>query len=125
MSKKRLLLFTSVGLLGLLLVSLVGATLVSAEETDPTAGEPGVDEHWGMIDGGGRSWAVFDAAAEALGLGPEGLFAELHDAGKTLAEVAGGRRLIHKAPNRPATRAKKCIYGINMLPSPVLHIRSV
>jgi hypothetical protein len=39
---------------------------------------------------GGRSWAVFDAAAEALGLTPEGLFAELHG-GKTLSEVAEER----------------------------------
>jgi lambda repressor-like predicted transcriptional regulator len=42
--------------------------------------------HW--FGWGGRSWTQFDAAAEALGLTPDELFAELHDAGKTLAEIA-------------------------------------
>jgi hypothetical protein len=35
----------------------------------------------------GGQWTMFDTAAEALGLTPEELFAELH-AGKTLDEIA-------------------------------------
>jgi hypothetical protein len=42
--------------------------------------------HWFGL--GGRSWTQFDAAAEALGLTPNELFAELDDGGKTLAEIA-------------------------------------
>jgi hypothetical protein len=37
--------------------------------------------------GGQGGWAVFDAAAKALGLTPEQLFTELHS-GKTLSDVA-------------------------------------
>ena len=88
MSKKRLMALSSGALVALLLVGLVGGTLAYADETDPATGEPGVCGHRGLFGLGGRSWAVFDAAAEALGLSPDGLFAELHDAGKTLTEVA-------------------------------------
>ena len=88
MSKKRLMALSSGALVALLLLGLIGGTLVYADETDPTTGEPVACGHWGLFGLGGRSWAVFDAAAEALGLTPDGLFAELHDAGKTLTEVA-------------------------------------
>jgi len=37
--------------------------------------------------GGGDRWTMFDTAAEALGLTPEELFAELHS-GKSLEEIA-------------------------------------
>jgi hypothetical protein len=88
MSKKRLVVLSSGALLALLLVGLVGGTLVFADENDPTIGEPGAHGHWGGFGFGGRSWAVFDTAAEILGLTPDGLFAELHDAGKALTEIA-------------------------------------
>ncbi|NIN65514.1 MAG: hypothetical protein GTO63_12630 [Anaerolineae bacterium] len=82
MSKKRLLVLSSGALTALLLVGLVGGTLVFAQEIDPETGEP-----CGFGWGGGM-WTVFDAAADALGLTPQGLFTELHDAGKSLTEVA-------------------------------------
>lgn len=86
MSKKRLLLLSSGALTALLLVGLAGATLVFAQDTDPTTGEPcGLGRGFGWGD---HSWTIFDAAAEALGLTPQGLFTELHDAGKTLTDVA-------------------------------------
>ena len=67
---------------------LYGASAASAQEPEPTAC-PLCDDggmHWFGL--GGRSWTQFDAAAEALGLTPNELFAELHDEGKTLAEIA-------------------------------------
>ncbi len=36
----------------------------------------------------GGAWTMFDTAAEALGMTPEGFFAESHDAGKSLTEIA-------------------------------------
>jgi hypothetical protein len=85
-SKKRLLVLSSGALMALLLVGLVGGTLVFAQEIDPETGEPcgfGLGFGWG-----GGMCTVFDAAADALGLTPQGLFTELHDAGKSLTEVA-------------------------------------
>lgn len=67
---------------------LYGASAASAQEPEPTAW-PLCDDggmHWFGL--GGRSWTQFDAAAEALGLTPNELFAELDDGGKTLAEIA-------------------------------------
>jgi len=67
---------------------LYGTSAASAQEPEPTAC-PLCDDggmHWFGL--GGRSWTQFDAAAEALGLTPDELFAELHDAGKTLTEIA-------------------------------------
>jgi len=67
---------------------LYGTSAASAQEPEPTAC-PLCDDggmHWFGL--GGRSWTQFDAAAEALGLTPDELFAELHDGGKTLAEIA-------------------------------------
>ncbi len=85
-SKKRLLLLSSGALMALLLVGVAGVALVFAQDMDPTTGEPcGFGRGFGW---GGRSWTVFDAAAEALGLTPQALFTELHDAGKTLTDVA-------------------------------------
>jgi uncharacterized membrane protein len=88
MSKKRLLVISSGALVLLLLVGLAGGTLVFAQDTDPTTVEPGANGRGDMLGWGGGSWAQFDAAAEALGLTPNELFVELHDAGKTLTEIA-------------------------------------
>lgn len=72
-----------------LAVALLGAALVVpsfADEPTPTPEATPGCRGWGL--GFGRSsWATFDAVAEALGLTPEGLFAELHS-GKTIADLA-------------------------------------
>jgi len=88
MSKKRLMVLSTVALAALLLVSMAGATFVSAQENDLAKAEAGANGRWGRFSLGWRSWAVFDTAAEILGLTPDGLFAELHDADKTLTEIA-------------------------------------
>jgi hypothetical protein len=91
MSKKRLLLLSGGALIALLLVGLVGVTAASAQEPTPEsevpfrAGPLGRGGFFGM--GGGDRWTMFDTAAEALGLTPEELFAELHE-GKSLDEIA-------------------------------------
>jgi len=54
--------------------------------------------------GGDRSWALFDGEAESLGLSRKGLFALLHDAGKTLAEVVGGPGVDSKGPRAALLR---------------------
>ena len=97
MNKKRLFLLSGAALVALLLVGLIGVTAVSAQEPTP---EPKVPFGWHGVRGGrggfgrgmfglgrGGQWTMFDTAAEALGLTPEELFAELH-AGKSLDEVA-------------------------------------
>lgn len=96
MRKKRLLLSTG-GLIALLLVILVGATVVSAQEPTPESEAPlgwrGGGHGWGGFGRGmfgparGDQWTMFDTVAEALGLTPEELFAELH-AGKSLEAIA-------------------------------------
>jgi lambda repressor-like predicted transcriptional regulator len=67
---------------------LYGATAASAQEPEPTACPLCDDGRLHMFGWGGGSWAQFDAAAEALGLTPNELFTELHDNGKTVAEIA-------------------------------------
>jgi hypothetical protein len=97
MNKKRLFLLSGAALVVLLLVGLIGVAAVSAQEPTP---EPQVPFGWhgarggrggfgrGMLGlGRGDQWTMFDTAAEALGLTPEELFAELH-AGKSLDEIA-------------------------------------
>lgn len=97
MNKKRLFLLSGAALVALLLVGLIGVTVVSAQEPTP---EPQVPFGWRGVRGGrggfgrgmfglarGDQWTMFDTAAEALGLTPEELFAELH-AGKSLDEIA-------------------------------------
>lgn len=96
MNRKRFLLVSGVILVVLLVASAIGATVAFAQEPTPTPEKPllpfGGRGGWGFGGrgffgfGGGR-WALFDAAAEALGLSPEELFSELHQ-GKTLEEVA-------------------------------------
>jgi hypothetical protein len=101
--KKRLLLLVSAALSVLLLTGLVGVTVVSAQEPTPETPVP-FGEHAGGMGSfgrrggrhgmgggfgfaGGGQWTMFDTAAEALGLTPEELFAELH-AGKSIDEIA-------------------------------------
>lgn len=82
-----------VGLVGLLVVGALTAVMVgSALAQEPTPPDSADRPFAGWGRGGfdyfgGDGWTMFDAAAEALGLTPEELFAELH-AGKSLAEVA-------------------------------------
>ncbi len=91
-----------------LVVVLLGAALVvptAAQEPTPT---PEVTCRWrgwgfGLWD---RSWAVFDAVAEALGLAPEGLFSELHS-GKTLDQVAEEEGVEPEAVKDAAQAAQK------------------
>jgi uncharacterized membrane protein len=86
MTKKRLILLSSGALIVLLLAGVAGVTIVSADEPTPTFPAP---FGWGSRGFGwaGGMWTLFDAAAEALGLTPEGLFAESHG-GKSLDEIA-------------------------------------
>jgi len=96
MSKKRLMLLSGAALV-VLLMGLVGAAAVFAQEPTPESEGPsswhGGGRGWGGFGRGmfggvrGGQWTMFDTAAEALGLTPEELFAELH-AGKSLDEVA-------------------------------------
>jgi len=113
MSKKRLLLLSGGVLVALLLVGLVGVAVVSAQDPTPEPTAPsarlgaGPSERLGAGPSGSRAgghgrgglgpgmfgrggsdrWTMFDTAAEALGLTPEELFAELHS-GKSLKEIA-------------------------------------
>jgi hypothetical protein len=88
MSKKWLLVLGSGALVVVLLAGLAGGTLVFAQDTVTDTSQPGPGGHGGMFGWGGGSWAEFDVAADALGLTPNELFVELHDAGKTLTEIA-------------------------------------
>lgn len=78
------------GLMGLLIVgalTVVMAGSALAQGPDPLDKPFGSFGRGGFGWFGGDRWTMFDAVAEALGLTPEGLFAELH-AGKSLSEVA-------------------------------------
>jgi len=105
MSKKRLLLLAGGVLAALLLVSLVGVAVVSAQDPTPEpSAEPGTGPSgvraggrgrggpgFGMFGGGGGDrWTMFDTAAEVLGLTPAELFTELHS-GKSLEEIAAAQ----------------------------------
>lgn len=82
-----------IGVVGLLVVGVLAALMAgSALAQGPTPPDPSGRWFGGWGRGGfghfgGDRWAMFDATAQALGLTPEELFAELH-AGKTLVEVA-------------------------------------
>ncbi len=88
MTKKKLILLSGMALIVLLLAGLGGAALVYAQEPTPPipfGWHGGGRGGFGWADGG--QWTMFDTAAEALGLTPEELFAELR-ASKSLAEIA-------------------------------------
>ena len=94
MTKKRLTLLSGRVLVVLLLAGLIGVSVVFAQEPTPPAcpergdGPGFLSRRGGFFPGArGGSWTMFDAAADALGLTPEELFAELH-AGESLEEVA-------------------------------------
>jgi len=117
MTKKRLILLASVALVVLLLAGLAGAALVFAQEPTPTVpfGRHGGWGRGGLGPGGfgwagGGQWTMFDKAAEALGLTPEGLFTELH-AGKSLAEIAEAKSVdvqtVYDAMNAARAEAEK------------------
>jgi hypothetical protein len=98
--RKKWILLIGGALVVLLVAGLAGAAVVSAQEPTPepgTSASPGWrgggrdgrgrgDPAGGFLHGNGR-WEAFDAAADALGLTPVELFAELHE-GKSLEEVA-------------------------------------
>lgn len=103
---KKLVILASVALA----VAVLGAAVAVpalAQEPTPTPEAPCGCRGLGFW---GRSWAVFDAAAEALGLTPEELFAELH-AGKSLAEVAEAQGVdleaVHEAMKAARVEAMK------------------
>jgi len=104
MHRRRWLVVAGAALTALMLAAAVSATAVFAQEPDPETnpeadteapalgpfggfrgghGGPGME----MLPGGGVSWDRFDAIAEALGMEPDELFAELHN-GKTIDEIA-------------------------------------
>ena len=93
--KKKLLIGAGVALIVLLLAGLGGAAFVFAQEPTPPipfgwhGGGRGMGGfgRGGFAWSGGGPWTMFDTAAEALGLTPEELFAELR-AGKSPAEIA-------------------------------------
>ncbi len=65
-------------------------------QDEPVEGPPyGMQPGPGMRHGGfgwdSGSWAMFDVVAEALGLTPQEFFAESHDAGKDVTEIAEER----------------------------------
>jgi len=70
------------------LMALTLAIPALAQDATPTPETPSL-KGWGRGFGfmGRGSWETFDAQAEALGMTPEQLFAELH-AGKTIDEIA-------------------------------------
>jgi uncharacterized membrane protein len=97
MNKKRLLVLAGVALIVLLLAGLGGAVFVFAQEPTPPipfgwhggcfgrhGGGHGLG---GFVWAGDGPWKMFDTAADALGMTPEELFAELR-AGKSPAEIA-------------------------------------
>jgi hypothetical protein len=102
MQNKKLLVVSGAVLAALLLVSAVGATAVFAQEPDPEAepNAPLMQRFGGMLGGrrGGFGGGMLgerangpgprmDTLAEALGLTPEEIFAELRE-GKTIEEIA-------------------------------------
>ena len=96
MNKKRLLILAGVALIVLLLAGRGGAVFVFAQEPTPIpfgwhgggfGRHGGGGGRGGFAWAGGGPWTMFDTAAEALGMTPEELFAELR-AGKSPAEIA-------------------------------------
>ena len=92
MTKKRIIILSSVALAVLLLAGLGGAAVVFAQEPTPPipfgwhGGGRGFGGR-GMMGGFSGQWTMFDTAAETLGLTPEELFDELQ-AGNSLVDIA-------------------------------------
>ncbi len=84
-------------------VAVVGIALAQ-EPTTPPDGWPGLGRGFGLMGRGG--WATFDAAAGALGLTPEQLFAELR-AGKTLSDLAEEKGVDPQAITDAMTAARQ------------------
>ncbi len=82
--KKRFVILVGSVLAVVLLGAMVVVPAFAQEEETPEAPCGGHSRGFGLWGG---SWTMFDTAAEALGLTPEELFAELH-AGNTLEEIA-------------------------------------
>jgi hypothetical protein len=105
MRRRKVLLVSGAVLAALLLVGALGATAVFAQEPEPETEAPPAWPFGGRRGFGrggfgprpfghgplggaeGGPWERFDGLAEALGLTPEELFAELHD-GKAVEEIA-------------------------------------
>jgi len=118
--KKKLFILAGVALIMLLLAGLAGATFVFAQEPTPPIpfgwhgggrGCGGFGPRGGGFGwAGGGQWTMFDTAAEALGLTPEELFAELH-VGKSLDEIAEARgvdvQTVYDAMNAARAEAEK------------------
>jgi len=74
------------------LLAALSVSVVFAQEPTPESDGAPTCGMWGRARGlfgffRGGTWAMFDTAAEALGLTPEELFTELHD-GKSLSQIA-------------------------------------
>ena len=132
MKRKKLVILAGVALIVLLLAGLAGAAFVFAQESTPPIpfgwhgggfGRHGGSHGMGGFGGrgmggfawsGGGMWTMFDTAAEALGLSPEGLFAELR-AGKSPAEIAEEKgvemEVMHDAMNVARGEAMKQAIG--------------
>lgn len=87
--KRRMLILSSVALVALLAMGMVGGVAVLAQDVTPEPEDvpdtrPGFGGAFGW---GGHSRHIFDALAEALGLTPTELFERWHD-GQTLEEIA-------------------------------------
>ena len=69
---------------------VVSEVVPALAQEEPAEGSPfGMCGGRGMGSGWcGGSWTMFDTTAEALGLTPNEFFAESHDAGKRLTEIA-------------------------------------
>lgn len=83
---KKLMILAGVALVVVLLGAAV-AVPVLAQEPTPSPEAPFGCNGRGFGFWGGGSWTMFDAAAQALGLTPEQLFAELR-AGNSLSDIA-------------------------------------
>jgi len=82
---KKLMTIAGVALVVVLLGAVVAVSAFAHEPIPVSEASHGCHSRgFGFRSG---FWAVFDAAAEALGLSPEQLFAELHS-GKSLADIA-------------------------------------
>ena len=89
MSKKWIILTSAALIVALAGVFLAAPAFAQEPTPTPTPQAPCGRFGWGRGFGfwGGGGWDTFDAAAKALNLTPEQLFAQLH-AGKTLSEIA-------------------------------------